>query len=198
MRGTLPPQAYTRDVLSAAYNWLQGQPESMRQLAKDTDSLVGLYLRARRNGAASLESEAPRSTEDFRQNLKSLATELKQFSGAEVARDSIVAPASSAPQREEVKIQIPISAPTPASHAAAPTLAPAPNPTPTSSHVSAQVAPTPHPTAWLEGLDPRTKEILTRVRNLLNLSSEQEALRAVVTLGFERIRCLFVPNNSNN
>jgi hypothetical protein len=76
---TLPPQAYTREVLTSAFNWLQTQPESVKKLATTPDALVGLYLRAQRYGASSLEADAPVSSQNFMSDLKNLAEGLKQF-----------------------------------------------------------------------------------------------------------------------
>ncbi len=76
---TLPPQAYTRDILAKAFIWLQGQPESICKLASSPDALVGLFLRAQRTGGASFETVAPVSRDNFMNDLKSLASELEQF-----------------------------------------------------------------------------------------------------------------------
>jgi hypothetical protein len=76
---TLPPQAYTRETLTAAFNWLQTQPESIRKAATTPDTLVSLYTRAKRFAASSLESDAPVSSQAFMSDLKNLAEGLKQF-----------------------------------------------------------------------------------------------------------------------
>ena len=76
---TLPPQAYTREILTAAFNWLQAQPESVKKLAVTPDALVGLYMRAQRYGASSMEADAPVSSQNFMSDLKNLAQGLKQF-----------------------------------------------------------------------------------------------------------------------
>ena len=76
---TLPPQAYTREILTAAFNWLQTQPESAKKLATNPDALVGLYLRAQRYGNSNLETDAPVSSQVFMNDLKNLAEGLKQF-----------------------------------------------------------------------------------------------------------------------
>ncbi len=81
IRGNLPPQAYTREVVANAYNWLQGQPENIRRMAQNTDTLVALYLRAKRNAEMpqTLEQEPAAGVENFRSQLKNLATEIQQF-----------------------------------------------------------------------------------------------------------------------
>src|SRR5262245_654213 len=77
IRGNLPPQAYTREVVATAYNWLQAQPEHIRKMAQNTDTLVALYLRAKRENPP--EGEAAASVESFRSQLKNLASEIQQF-----------------------------------------------------------------------------------------------------------------------
>lgn len=76
---TLPPQAYTREILTSAFNWLQTQPESVKKLATTPDALVGLFMRAQRFGATSMEADAPVSSQAFISDLKNLAEGLKQF-----------------------------------------------------------------------------------------------------------------------
>lgn len=76
---TLPPQAYTREMLTTAYHWLQAQPESIRKLAQTSDALVGLYLRAQRYGQVSAENDAPVTSQAFASDLKVLAEGLRQF-----------------------------------------------------------------------------------------------------------------------
>ncbi|MCM2280423.1 MAG: hypothetical protein NDI61_01095 [Bdellovibrionaceae bacterium] len=80
---TLPPQAYTREILAVAFNWLQSQPESIKRLAQSPDALVGLYLRAQRYGHASPEADAPVTSQNFVNDLKNLAEGLKQFDRSE-------------------------------------------------------------------------------------------------------------------
>ncbi len=76
---TLPPQAYTREILAVAFQWLQSQPESIKKLAQTPDALVGLYLRAQRFSNATAETDAPISSQNFISDLKHLAEGLKQF-----------------------------------------------------------------------------------------------------------------------
>ena len=80
-RGTLPPQADTREDLKQAYLWLREQPDSVRQtVVHSPDALVGLYLRAKRAGETSLESASPVGHQQFLSQLKTIASEqLPQF-----------------------------------------------------------------------------------------------------------------------
>ncbi len=72
----LPPQAYTKETLQKAYSWLLNQNPSIKEMASTQEMLVSLYLKAQRNGEASLE--AP-SIQNFKQELKSLATMMGDF-----------------------------------------------------------------------------------------------------------------------
>lgn len=75
---TLPPQAYTRDILIKAYEWLREQPPAVKEKAKDADSLVSLYMQLRRR--TSQDSwEQKVSAETFKNDLRHLAEDMKQF-----------------------------------------------------------------------------------------------------------------------
>src|SRR5665213_3819607 len=77
MTTNLPPQAYTRDTLVKAIEWLSGQPPSVRERASSADLVVSYYMQACRKSAAHLE--APVSGANFKSDLKHLAEDLKQF-----------------------------------------------------------------------------------------------------------------------
>lgn len=78
---SIPPQAYTRDVLVKAIEWMQHQPPSLREKATTADLMVSFYMSAcRRNAASNLE--APVSQENFKADLKHLAEGLRQFESA--------------------------------------------------------------------------------------------------------------------
>lgn len=161
---SLPPQAYTRDVLVKAIDWVATQAPSVRERAMTADALVSLYLQARRR-TSEWEHEAPVSGENFKSDLKHLAQDLKQFEES-----------SAPPQGPPLHISEPVHAPI-----AEPMIRTVPNPQP----------PPPAPKAPSWNLDQRTLSAAREVQQRLNLSSEQEALRMLVTLGIERARSLF-------
>jgi hypothetical protein len=66
----LPPQAYTKDTLLKAYQWLMGQNSSIKEIATNPDILVSLYLKATRDGDHALERP---SIQNFKNELRSLA-----------------------------------------------------------------------------------------------------------------------------
>ena len=144
----LPPQAYTKDTLQKAYTWLLSQSPSIKELASTQDMLISLYLKAQRNGEASLE--AP-SIQNFKQELKSLANMIGDFS---------TTPSASASS-------------TRSSHAGA--------------SVSSQNTTAPVVVSSL-GLDTQSTNALNEVRTALNLSSDIEALRALIALGYKQFK----------
>ena len=161
MTTNLPPQAYTRDTLVKAIEWLSTQPPTVRERATSADLIVTHYLQARRKAAAQME--APVSGETFKADLKHLVEDLKRF--------------------EE-----PSAPPTPPNRS--PSFgpfdqflheAPAPQPQP---QPAAPKGPTWH-------IDARTFAAAREIQQRFNFSSEAEALRFLVTLGMERARDLF-------
>ncbi len=148
----LPPQAYTKETLQRAYAWLLTQNESVKGIAQDQNILVSLYLKAQRNGEASLE--AP-SIQNFKQELKSLANMIGEFQPMpSMAQTTSMTQSTSQPiQQTHQQVQKPM------------------------------------PATDLN-FDSETLKALNLVRETLNLSSEQEALRALVALGFRQFKKL--------
>lgn len=158
MSVNLPPQAYTRDMMGQAFEWLQTQPTHIREMATNMDAVVTLYLQHRRradSGAAPVTTN-PVSAQNFKKDLKNLADGLKQFENGGPTDGFVDTPAAG----------------TPISATAAPT-----------SGTTLERKATP-PTQW----DARTRMNLERVRTGFNLSSTDEALRMLVELGFERVK----------
>ena len=88
--GKMPPQAYTKEILAAAVSWLYQQPESLKQTIKNSDDLIGHYLKAVRSnspqtapsfshGEKNSSQSSLSSTKSFRNELQGLAQNLKQF-----------------------------------------------------------------------------------------------------------------------
>lgn len=149
----LPPQAYTKDILQRAYTWLLSQSPSIKALASSQDMLVSLYLKAQRDGEASLE--AP-SIQNFKQELKSLANMIGDFSTAPAVAPASTATAAYSPS---------------ASYAAG-----------ASASASAPIV------VSSLGLDAQSSNALNEVRVALNLSSDVEALRALIALGYKQFK----------
>lgn len=190
MRGTLPPQAYTREVLAHAFNWLQGQNDAVKTLAQTPDTLVSLYLQAKRKGDLTFDESIP--SESFRSQLKTLATDLQQFVPAKPAETETVGNLTFDNARPSASFQTPTSAynpplPLQPTNYQAPVQQPV---HPTSNQQTYMQQPHRSPSTHQSQFDSRTLEILQKVRHHFNLSSDAEALRMLVTLGFERIHNL--------
>lgn len=213
---TLPPQAYTREILAIAFQWLQNQPESIRKLAQSPDALVGLYLRAQRYGHTSPEADAPVTSQNFVNDLKNLAEGLKQFEDpkAEPAESNSIGAyafergAFTFDRAPEFQIPAPgfaQQAPRPVQQSA-----PAMNPTSNSSRPRPPVEPTPvaapkHQSAAsaqvMYGqtaaaaslalhLNANAQAMIHEVKTALNLSSDAEVLNMMVALAYKNVRNL--------
>lgn len=164
----LPPQAYTRETLMQAFDWIRTQPKTIQELAQNSDTLVSIYMQARRRGG-SLPLQNPVSAQNFKQDLKNLAEGLKQFEfegGSSAIADAGVA----VPQTPQ---QIPQPPPTMASPA---------------HFAAAATQPTASPSLYDLNLDAKSLDAARKVQQKLNLSSENEALRLLIALGFEKVR----------
>ncbi len=83
----MPPQAYTKEVLASAFDWLSRQDEAVKKSIRTSDDLVGLFLKSTRlNENQNLQKTAHHgyssdlsSAKSFRNELQGLALNLKQF-----------------------------------------------------------------------------------------------------------------------
>lgn len=183
-----PPQAITKDVLAAAYAWIQEQPDYIQQLASSKNDLVSLYRRAMKNQAPMTNGAEDVSSSLFQNSLKELTEDLKQFTEPSVSETQIPS---------NVMLGAPIAANVAPTNVAA---APA-----SSSNVyAAQAAqqfrntqPTTGATANENGtvagplstsLDPISLEMIREVKLALNLSHENEAIRMLLRLGYEKAK----------
>ena len=166
----LPPQAYTRETLQKAYTWLLSQSPSVKDMATTQDILVSMYLKAQRSGDASLETP---SIQNFKQELKNLASMI----------GDLQTPAATQPN-----ISMTTTLPTYSQPAAT-------NPAPKSqtmpampqTFVSSPSAPS-SLNGGLSSLDEQSKLAILEVKAQLNLSSDAEALRALISLGFKHFK----------
>jgi hypothetical protein len=88
MTQNMPPQAYTRDTLVKAIEWVSSQPPSIREKASSADLIVSLYLSARRRSSSE---EVTVRQEIFKTELKSMVEEFK-------SHDEPLSPPSPGPQ----------------------------------------------------------------------------------------------------
>jgi hypothetical protein len=156
----LPPQAYTKETLQKAYAWLLGQSPSVKDLATTQDILVSMYLKAQRNGEAALDTP---SIQNFKQELKSLAHLIGDLQTPDSASSSAKnnSTASRSPSEEPAQAK-------------------------TSSIKMPQtfLSSSPIPS----GLDDISLSAIQEVKQALNLSSDTEALRALISLGYKQFK----------
>lgn len=213
----IPPQAYTKDTLLKAYAWLMNQSQSIKEMATTPDILVSLFLKAQRNGEESLDRP---SIQNFKNELKSLAGlmgELDDRKVSSVSANANFAGASSA----GVAVSAGFGASSVSNSGMgantsgasfgllnqnAPSVIvsshPGSNDTKTASSTTAtmtsgtitkvsQTTTTVEANSTYGLVDSKTMEMLEEVRVAFNLSSEQEALRMLVSLGYNKAKALF-------
>lgn len=169
-----PPQAYTKETLLKAYNWLQNQSDAVREVATTPDQLVSLYLKSSRGGVTQESLERP-SVQNFKSELKNLAGMMGDLEK------------KNAPT-EPTYYQHPVAPPPPPQQ----TYTPA-QPTPTyvaapPAATASQPAAAPQTT---KSLDEMTQSLIREVKTELNLSSDQEALRMLVKIGYQKVQSLY-------
>lgn len=163
----LPPQAYTKETLQKAYSWLLTQNSSLKEMATSQEILVSLYLKAQRNGDAALETP---SIQNFKQELKSLASMMGDLQSPQaLTQSSVHAPNQS--MQQQVQTSQPQAGPR------------VRNTMPQSFAPSA-------PSSSNFTLDDQSMQAIQDVKHALNLSTDSEALRALISLGYRQFRKL--------
>ena len=168
----MAPQAYTKETLVKAFDWLQHQPANVKQVATSPDVLVGLYLKAQRQGINNIDADAPVSSKKFIDDLKSLKKDFAQF-------EDPSASSNTSPTSE--------SAPTIAPQGASMAPPPPPQPQQAPMMYSQPIKAPVYPTYNSMALDETSLSMLNNVQQRFNLSSPQEALRMVISVGFQHI-----------
>lgn len=171
----LPPQAYTKETLQKAYAWLLTQTPSLKEMASTQEMLISLYLKAQRSGDASLETP---SIQNFKQELKSLASMMGELQPPRTASNSAQMQ-SHAPQARttsaqtyQTSQQLQSTQPSMSERPGMPQ-----NFTPSSSSSG-------------YSLDEQSLHAIQDVKQALNLSTDSEALRALISLGYRQFKKL--------
>ncbi len=173
-----PPQAYPRETLNKAYEWLSQQTPATRELAKDMETLVTLYLQDQK-----LKERRKKKHDDsaeFQKELKSLAESVESFNDQSDKK----------PQASSAKTQDSETNKTKSSFS-------------TNTYRSGFIDPqkylqehrernsNPLQQYSMNANSTKVKSMLLDTQNKLNLSNEQEALSALVSLGYEQIKKIF-------
>lgn len=204
------PQAYTKETLAKAFDWLQHQPAGVTQAATTPDNLVAIYLKAQRQGITTFDVDAPNSSRKFIDDLKSLKKEMAPFddspaqapamtreplpvrerepqlemrhrqSGLDMSRDL---------HREIAREMSQASNPAP-THTTNNTLNQSMNHTPVNVAVAVNMDSS-HQSSQRGGLqlnmDSRSMEAINDIQQRFNLGSPQEAIRMLISVGHQQI-----------
>jgi len=204
----LPPQAYTAEIIARAYEWLKSQPISVQEMAKSADTLVALYMKAKR---ANLAGKEKQSTESFQSDLKNLSEKMKNFGDFSEIEKRVESQVNDHLGLGQSRQEAPAVRPQFANSASLQNTGYQSNaslPTPPQTPIVAQTTPqamaqpivsampqnaqqTANSTAVAQSgrsLDLRTQQILVTVQNAFNLSSPDEALRLIVQVGYNKLR----------
>lgn len=201
----IPPQAYTKDSLLKAYSWLQNQDSSIKEMATTPDILVSLYLKATRDGDSVLERP---SIQNFKHELKQLAGMMGEFEKnvieekiqKEQAQKELVQKEQDKAAPEAVLDQpfVPLGL----EKALLDSFNSQPNPTPFKApQPSSEARPVGKNNAenvikkWdvslLNGLDAKSLVLINEIKTNLNLSSDLEALKFLIQIGYNSAKKLF-------
>lgn len=189
----LPPQAYTKDTLLKAYQWLQNQTPNIRELATTPDVLVSLFLKASRDGESVLERPSIQNFKNELKNLAGLMGELDRPASPKPASMMAPPPPSAAmtsnfdstpPAGAERSPAAGVSGSSTSFFVPPTFAAPSPSPGPTTSFTEKMTA---HPTP---GLDAKSLEMLKEIKDDFHLSHENEALRMLIKIGYVKAKGL--------
>lgn len=195
MSTDLPPEAYTKDTLQAAFDWLQSQPEVVRNTVHTPDRLVSLFRKSQRMN----DHSGSVGSKQFLSDLKKLSTSLDQFeSPLSPPNPETIVSAPEPPAPVAV-----MSAPTPVVTPMSPMETSAMQPLPqepipqhigteqktteTTQKASFELTTQTRETVSTQlEMDELTLERVELVRKRFNLSSTKEALRLLVSIGYEK------------
>ena len=194
----LPPQAYTKETMLKAYQWLMVQNSSIKEMATTPDFLVSLYLKATRDGEHSLERP---SIQNFKNELKSLAGMMGELDRAPQPSSVVVQAAAAAavqaqpmmaPQQPVQHVQ---HVPQMQQQVLPPvqpvmTMPPAPTTQTQVSYTEKTLTTTSRTPETLDMLDCGSKAMIQEVKDEFNLSSDLEALRMLIKIGYSRSKGL--------
>lgn len=177
MRG-MPPQAYSKQDILKAMEWLEKQSEPVKSQATNADALMGLYKKALIYGDTFVDKQAPVNGDSFRSELRDIAERLGSFDvspsvSTQTKKISQVSPLSYQVEAEEPRQQvhdvvqkenIKIS-------------------------IQRQLQQTTKDESFnIQALDTLTQSRVKEIRTRFNLSRDEEAIRMLVTVGYEKLQ----------
>lgn len=196
----LPPQAYTKDTLLKAYQWLMDQDSSLKDIATTPDILVSLYLKALRDGGEALERP---SIQNFKTELRNLAgmmgelekpTQNPQPNSLAYSSPSMSPPAYGQQGHPQSVVNQPMMNQSLANHSMNQSMANQPMVNTASqgqtqvSYIEKTLTATAHAAnhnQWnMEIFDVGTQRMIHEVKTEFNLSSDLETIRMLIKFGY--------------
>jgi hypothetical protein len=184
----LPPQAYTKDTLVKALQWLISQPNHIREMAATEDLAVSLYLKCQREGAESLERPSIKNFKSELKNLAGLMGNLEKTSDndSHLGHQQQLQPQVQSHNQTQTQTQTQMSQ----HHVQPQAQTQAQTQTQTQAQAQVQSAKSQSismPAKTLDFiLDEKSLMILNEVKLGLNLGSDVETLRLLITLGYSK------------
>ena len=176
MTTDLPPEAFTQKTLQAAFDWLQTQPEALRSAVHTPQRLVSLYKKSQRSQGSEPSGVSKKFISDLKTLADPLAESLPPLEPAPFEASPLEASQSSPP------LQSFDSSP-PSPQASAAHSPPSPQPSAPASLPESDSQPN---SDSLLALDSVIRQRVMEVQSRFNLSSSDEALRLLVSLGYEK------------
>lgn len=210
----LPPQAYTKETLIQAYNWLRSQPSHVQEMAKSPDILVSLYTKAQIHGENYLSRT---NLQNFKSELKSLAHIMgdldddfqgssqmpfqgqNQINSTNTSQGQNKSTSASQPNQNINSIKASNAQTNNISNTTAggsnlyggpqTMMSPVVSDSPNLPLLSALAGNSLALESDLKSLlDARSWGMIQEIKNHLNLSSESEAIRLLIAIGYQKIR----------
>jgi hypothetical protein len=174
----LAPQAYTKETLSKAFDWLQYQPDSVKQVATSPDVLVSLFLKAQRQGIDNIDIDAPVSSKRFLTDLKNLKKDFAPFEESLGGGAPSGAMQNSSMQNSSLHTQVSQQMSQQVSQQVSQTV----------TVTETKAANVPFQVSYMQSLDQSSLQAVLDVQTRFNLSTPQEALRMLISVGTKQIR----------
>lgn len=193
---SFPPQAYSKETISEAFMWLQSQPDEVKKQATHTEALLCLYLKnkSQQYWASKTNTSINNNANNFNDQLQEIALEVSPKnqtklhsnghpSGQEV--ENIIDNS----KKTEPSFNTPLSHTLNGSHFNG------------SNNVTTSHTPKKReevPTLDLgDILDEKSLNSLHKTKTKFNLSSNKEAARLLISLGFDQIKS-FLSNTTQS
>jgi hypothetical protein len=186
----LPPQAYTKEILLKAYQWLMGQNSSIKEIATTPDALVSLYLKALRDGDESLERP---SIQNFKNELRSLAGMMGELEKPGVSAGQVPAQGATSHSFYNGSHQQSTNSP---ANAPSTQITPIPQTSinlpqsPPDRGLNAMASSKQTSEILIETFDKGTYEMIQEVKHEFNLTSDVETLRMLIKFGYMKSKDL--------